>query len=394
MPDPFVEDPSLVHHVDVNGPGTHVISLGIGHYDHLEGGGQAPTRHHLNLKQLTSPPISARKVAAWFIENFDCTESPLASVALVLSERQSAEFRNGRTGRTFTVPTGLTEEVRSALRAWVRRAEVDPQNRIMLYFSGHGLSEGLQNLYLLRDYGKDSDDPLAGALNYQSFIAGLATRKPSNQFLLFDACRSADQIAALNRNGGQPIFAAVPDGRLEITQPMRQCPIFSTEVDRQALGRPNEESLCARAFIRVMNGACCTKEENEWYITTDRIVEALTYFQNRELRKSERRQPADANSYARIHLRRLTRTPSIPVFVRLGDPTLASRVRIEAVRVRQNGSRRLVSDPKSEGWQAKEEWEIELEIGEYTFRAEHLEPGQPPITSDETVMPTHTEVKL
>ncbi|MGC2780128.1 MAG: caspase family protein [Bradyrhizobium sp.] len=395
MPDPFAEDPSLVHHVDLNVPGTHVIALGIGHYDHLPGGGNTPTRHHLNLTQLSSPPISARKVAAWFVENFDCAESPLASVSLVLSEPQPAEFTNKRTNRTSTVPTGTMEEVRAALKAWMQRAEVDPRSRVILYFSGHGLSEGLQNLYLLRDYGKDSEDPLLGALNYQNFIAGLATRKPSSQFFLFDACRSVNPIAALNRNGGQGVFGAELEGRNGITQPMQQSPIFSTEIDRQALGRANEESLCARAFIRAMSGACSKREGNCWYVTTDRIVEALTDFQNREAVKGKAKQCADANSFAKIHLRRLAATPWIPVFVRLDDLSMAPKVRITAVR----GGRQpeIISDPSSAGWQPREEWESQLELGEYKFLAEHIEPGNAgiqPITRDDTVCPIYIEVTL
>ena len=315
-------------------------------------------------------------------------------MSLVLSEPQPAEFKNSKTNKTSRVPTGTMEEVRSALGSWIRRAEVDPRSRIILYFSGHGLSEGLQNLYLLRDYGKDPNDPLIGALNYQNFISGLAKRKPSSQFLLFDACRSADPIAALNRNGGQSVFAADPEGRLGIAQPMQQCPIFSTEIDRQALGRPNEESLCARAFIRAMCGACCKREGSSWYVTTERIVEALSDFQNRELIKvkEQMNQSADANSHAKIHLRRLAKVPSIPVFVRLDDLKLTPSVRIKAVR--GANPPQLISDPTSEGWRPREEWETQLEIGEYRFHAEHLQPGKEPITCDDTVMPTYVEVTL
>jgi hypothetical protein len=393
MPDPFADDPALIHHVDLTGPGTHVIAIGIGHYDHLPDGGGAPTKHHLNLQQLTSPPVSARKIAAWFIERFDCPDRPLGSVSLVLSEPTPASITNAKTGRTVTVPTGLMDEVKSALKAWIKRAEADPASRIILYFSGHGLSAGLENLYLLRDYGKDDEDPLTGALNYKKFIAGLATRAPSFQFLLFDACRSADPVAASNREGGQGIFFADPAGRLGLQQPMLQCPIFSTELDRKALGRPNEESLCARAFIRAMSGACSKKVGNAWYVTTDRMVEALTDFQNRELIKAGEtmRQAADANSHARIPLRRLAGTPTIPVFIRLTDTTLTPNVRIKAVR---GAMPKLISDPSSAGWQPQTEWEAELEVGEYSFELEPLQPGGTPTRKSDTVAPILFEIDL
>jgi hypothetical protein len=389
--DPFAEDPALVHCVQSNAPATHVIVIGIGHYDHLPGGGKTPTQQHLNLLQLSSPPISARKVAAWFIEKFECSERPLASVSLILSEREQAKFTNGRTGAEYSVPTGTITEVREALKAWVQRASVDPHSRILLYFSGHGLTAGVQNLYLLRDYGKDSEDPLLGALNYQKFLSGIATRKPSTQFFLFDACRSANPIAALNRDGGEGVFGAVDDGRLGIAEPMQQCPIFSTEIDREALGRPNEESLCARAFIRAMSGACSKRFDDIWYVTTDRMVEALSEFQNREAVKGNMRQSADANSFAKIRLRRLTGAPTIPVFVRLDAQTWAGKTKITAAC---GANRQTISDPRSQGWTAREEWEAELAMGQYTFQAEDIETGNQPVTRDDTVYPILVDVKL
>jgi hypothetical protein len=394
MPDPFADDPALIHCVDPAGrPGTHVIAIGIGHYDHLPDGGGTPTQHHLNLKQITSPPVSARTVASWFIENFDCPDKPLASVSLVLSEAVPKPVKNGKTGVSFTVPTGTTDEVKKALAAWIGRAEANPDSRIILYFSGHGLASGMDNLYLLRDYGKDPQDPLSGALNYQRFLTGLATRKPSNQFMLFDACRSVDQAAALNGTGGQGIFFADAAGRLGLVQPMLQCPVFSTELDRKAFGRPNEESLCARAFIRAMSGACSKKLGNAWYIMTDRVVEGLSDFQNRELMQAGAplQQSADTNRYAKIPLRRLPGVPAIPVFIRLADKSLAPNVRIKAVRANIS---RLISDPSSAGWQQQEVWETALEVGEYSFEAEPLAGAGAPIVKSDTVAPNLLEVEL
>jgi hypothetical protein len=396
-------DPALVHEVDLNGQvGTHVIVIGIGQYDHLPGGSGEPTPHHLNLKQLTSPPASARKIASWFIEAYDCPEKPLGSVSLVLSEPAAEIFKNPKTGQSFNVPSGLTEEVRAALKAWLKRAEVDSDSRIILYLSGHGFAEGLDYFYLLRDYGEDPDDPLQGAMNYQRFVTGLAKRKPSNQFLLFDACRSTDPMITLNRTGGQAFFAVDPAGRLGVAQAMQQCPIFSTELDRQAFGMANEASLCARAFIRAMSGACSKKVGNAWYVTTDRIVEALSDLQNRELKNMAQamktkasetmKQSADGNSHARIALRKIAGTPAIPVFVRLKNAALAPAFRIRAVRGAHPPW--TISDPGSAGWKAQEEWEVQLEVGEYNFEAEPLQAGGVPSAKADTVAPILLEVEL
>ena len=51
-----------------------------------------------------------------------------------------------------------------------------------------------------------------------------------------------------------------------------------------------------------MSGASSKKEGDNWYVTTDRIVEALSDFQNREAIKGDAKQSADANSHAKPHL--------------------------------------------------------------------------------------------
>jgi hypothetical protein len=393
MPNPFLDDKSLVHHVDLNKAGTHVIAIGTGQYDHLKGGAKRESKYHLDLGQLTSPPKSARAVAKWFIENFDCADAPLANVSLVVSEATPAPFTNPKTGELYKdLPDGTLESVRGALRQWIARAEVDSNSRLILYFCGHGVSAGVQSYYLMRDYGADDNDPLLGAINFKNFLTGLSYKTPTYQFLLFDACRSQNSLINLNRDGGQAIFMADPAGRLGVAEAVQQCPVFSAELDRGALGRPNEPSLCAQAFIRAMNGASCRKEGNTWYVTTHRIVDALSDFQNREAQKGGKTQPADATSFAKFRLRKLAGIPRIPVFVSLDDRSLASKVVVTASR--GNEPSRLISDPSSSGWVDSEEWEAELEIGQYDFRAQHLEqPAKCAVTND-VVMPTQLEVRL
>jgi len=391
-------DPALVHEGAVNGRATHVIAIGIGQYDHLPGGSGRLAKHHLELKQVSTPPASARAIASWFIEKFDCTDRPLASVSLVLSEKQPAPFTNVKTGTAYnSLPSGKMLEVREALRAWMRRAETDPDNAAVLYFCGHGLSAGVQNYYLLRDYGKDDEEPLLGAINFRNFLSGLSTKTPTFQFLLFDACRSENPVIDLNRDSGQSIFMADPAGRMGLPPHLRkvqQCPIFSTE--DVALGRPNEPSLCAQAFIRVMNGAAARKDDpnaNEWFVTTHGIDMHLSDFQNREASRGGRSQSADANSYAKFRLRRIgPRRPPVPVFVRVKDAARRARLKITAEPPNQPPV--LISDPTRPDWQAMDEWVKELEVGNCIFKAVDINDPNQIETQQDVVAPSQLDVRF
>jgi len=375
MPDPFQDDPALVCLRDPgNKPGTHVIAIGIGNYDHLEGGTGQLTNHHLGMKQLTSPPLSARAVATWFIENFDCEEAPLTSVSLVLSEPQPAQYTGDRGPRT--VPQGTYEEVSAALVAWSDRASGNTRNRLILYFCGHGLGAGDDNLYLLRDYGRNRTDPMMGALNYSKLKVGLACLRPSFQFLLFDACRSSPDFAKWNGGGGQRGFAVDLDQRLGVAEPMLQCPLFSTELDGKARGFANQPTLCATAFIQAMNGASARKEEGRWYVTTHLMENALTDMQTRALKKAGLaglvKQDATSNGFKRFRLRKFNnKEPAIPVFLNLDGPTPLPELRITATR---SG---LAAQPLAGP-------EMVLTPGEYRFQARRV--------SDEGLIAEATEV--
>jgi len=385
MPDPFVSDPALVYLRDPgNKPGTHVVAIGIGTYDHLKDGSGPQTRHHLDMEQLTSPPASARAVATWFIDHFDCDEAPLASVSLVLSEPQPAVFQAD--GKQRTVPRGTYAEVQAALDAWIERASVDTKSRVIFYFCGHGLAAGTENLYLLRDYGSDKNDPMTGALNYTRFKLGLGSRKPSTQFLLFDACRSSPAFAKWNGDGGQRVFAVDNELRLGVAEPMLQCPLFSTELDSKARGRPNEPTFCATAFIQAMNGASAQRENGQWYVTTHRMEDALTMMQNRALAKlgvgGIIKQDATSNGFSKFRLRKFKnqKEPEIPVFLLLNGQAQLADMRIFATRT--GGASRPLQG-----------LETVLTPGEYEFRAEQAD-GTVVASKTEIVFPISVDVPL
>src|SRR5687767_12707438 len=91
------DDPALVY-LDTsrspNDPSTHVLIVGVGRYEFGKGANETPVAG--DLRQLTSPPISAREIADWFVRSFQNSQKPLGSVALLLSEDPVRQYQAPR----------------------------------------------------------------------------------------------------------------------------------------------------------------------------------------------------------------------------------------------------------------------------------------------------------
>ena len=115
--------------------------MGIGQYPHLIGG-EAPAQKTDGLRQLSSPPISARAVASWLRGDYHCPGKDLASLSLLTSEPGSAPFIDPMTGQAHEVPTADIAAIVAAVKEWKRRGDSSVDNRLVFYFCGHGISEG------------------------------------------------------------------------------------------------------------------------------------------------------------------------------------------------------------------------------------------------------------
>lgn len=351
---------SLVHNVDGPGRRTHVLVVGIGAYDFLNAGTGPLARDHFGLGQLTSPPASARAVADWFIDQFDCVDRPLGSVRLVLSEAVPTPYVNPVTSLAYQPPEGDRAGIVQAIRDWAEAAQ-DPDDQLILYFCGHGLAGGLGQIYPLKDFGDPANDPFDNALNLQKLATGLATTRASNQLLVMDACRDQDDLLTANPNEGTGAITARPGNRFDINQSMAQCIIHSTELDGAARGQPGQPSLCATAFVRALSGAAAAKSGGVWHVKSSVIPNAITELQARAFAEgSSNAQKGDAGRYVNLSVRRLGGPPTIPVFVRRSDGVSLAGTRLQC---RPSGAASWTVDEDV----VAAEWEGALQIGEHEF---------------------------
>ena len=110
-------DDFLVHEQDVAGSATHALVIGVGSYPHLVGGGRRLTTDNEGMRQLRSPPVSARAFARWLF-TMRYLPKPLASLALLVSEEPQQSFLNPWTRIEHPVAAATFEHVRDAIKAW------------------------------------------------------------------------------------------------------------------------------------------------------------------------------------------------------------------------------------------------------------------------------------
>lgn len=255
-------------------PGTHVLLIGVSAYDHLLGGPQEKREIAGRMGQLDSPSRSARKLADWFLDEFDNPELPLQSLSLVVSEAQSAGYEHARaTNGSMRPPPATLANVTSAISGWIERASTDPENMIVLFFAGHGISSTADPLLFLQDFGAQQINPFGNAINLTEFLFGLKTQVPSKQLILIDACRLAERVqTGIERaKKGVAIVGTQPtDGRPLAHQSVHH----STAEFLGSYGELNGISLFADALIRALRGGGA-QSQARWHVTTSGIEVAL-----------------------------------------------------------------------------------------------------------------------
>lgn len=377
---------AFVHQVAAEGPGTHVFLVGIADYPHLKQGSGALAKWHFELGQLSSTVASVRDLADWFITHFQCQARPLKSVSLLLSEPGAAPatYTNPATGQIYAVPRGTQIETRDGLIAALAQVQ-NPDDQFIFYFAGHGLAGGINDFYLLRDFGVDHNGPLDAMINYADFMAGMRSQLPSQQLMIFDGCRDVNEKVEANQTGGTGLVTADPGIRLALPA-VQQCGLLSTERDALSYGRRGAPSVCAQAFRRALGGAAGKRSTAGWNITSGRICEAMADFQTLGFGpNSAIVQKPDPAAYRDFPIRRLAGPPRIPIFMRRSD---GGSLKGAAVTCTANGA--IVHQEPA----VKDRyWEHALEIGPHQFDVTLHGGAQCPPVFD-AVSPTHLPIDV
>lgn len=361
-----------VHLDEHAGPAsTHALVIGVGAYEHLDGG-PSPTDHPgaVGMRQLSSPPRSARAFATWMIDQYLDKGRPLGSLALLLSEAAPAPFVHPKTQGEHGVEPATIDNIVAAVTEWKDRGDHD-QARLVFYFCGHGISLGVDTSLLAADVFADRNSPLNGALHFEALTRGLNNCRAYQQVFFVDACREGSD--ALVRQVGTDSLGRVPvagNVRPDGFVPREHAIIYATLHGAEAVARAGGVSLFTDALLRSFDGAGSENtEDSVWRVTTATLLHATVRFM---------REPSFAGSLVGASVpvgkesfdfdfHELRGDPVVPVYIGCKDPADNARAEFICRHPEQAERRRPPPAPGEEPDLG--EWALFLPFGRYEVEA-------------------------
>lgn len=375
-------------------PMIHALIVGVGDYTHLIGGSKfrtEPAKYVMGLKQLTSPQVSAQKLANWLIQKLTTTHQPsrpLGTVELLLSPVAYTDAQ----GNATAVEEGTFDNIKKAFGRWHTRCHRNADNIAVFYFCGHGL-EWEKTYLLASDFGASKATPWENAIDFDITRMGFLGDCQARTVCCFvDACRevSVDQIQQLNV-AARPLWDAstLPVGD-------RDAPIFkAARSGEKAHGPANSESYFVGALIRCLEqfGAHWQPTGGTWKVNTNSLGLALKQLMRRTIIKGVGPGACDVGGYSNTpdptDLLRLPGVASVMAEITY-DPDTALEHAVLSYGPSGSGlppRRRL--PPKAEPWP------LELPAGTYDLAAQFIGSAYPARTvSQQVISPPFTRCTL
>ncbi|MFG2874133.1 caspase family protein [Streptomyces sp. NPDC048337] len=360
-------------HLDENaGPAsTHALVIGVGAYTHLDGG-PSPTDHPgaVGMRQLSSPPLSARAFATWMIGEYNDKGRPLGSLALLLSEAAPAPFPNPKTQVGHVVEAATIDNIVAAVTEWKDRGDHD-EARLVFYFCGHGVSLGTDSSLLAADIFADRNSPLNGALHFEALVRGLNNCRAAQQVFFVDACREGSD-ALVNTAGRDTLGRVVVGGNLRPTAfvPRKHAVLYATLLGTEAVARAGGLSLFTDALLRSLDGSGSENTaDSVWRVTTLNLLRSIVRFiQEPPFAGAlvNASTPVSNESFD-FDFHELRGDPVVPVYIGCADPEDNARAEFICRRRGREPLRRPLPDPGEEP--DLREWAPFLPFGRYQVEA-------------------------
>lgn len=352
----------LVHDAQGRLPQTHAIVIGVGDYPHLIGGSGKLSVDNDGMGQLTSPPASASRLADWLIQSFHNPSKPLGSVALLISEKTPRTFVNEKTGIVHQPENAGADEIAQAVLEWKARGDADPENLLIFYFCGHGISAGTEAALLASDYGADPDNSLNGAIDLRKLILGMDQCQAVEQSFFIDACRSSSDTLITAQSTGRLIVQ--PRIRNPAWQPRKTSTFYATLKGEAAYGIPDQPTVFTSSLLDSFEKYAADNEEGDWRINTHKMAESLDHLmaRQRSLHPGIAQVP-ESNDRSKFHLHYLASAPKALVYLTCDPP---DHLEVADLSYTPMGGSKINIPKPTRG---ATETELLIEAGMYNFSA-------------------------
>jgi hypothetical protein len=334
-------------HFGTGGAGLHALVIGVGEYPHGE---------RLGAPSLTSPPKSAAAIARWLLNDYRLPSVKLHTLDVLIA---GEEFTHaGVTSREANYA-----HISEAIHEWKIRADSHPENQLLLYFCGHGVTAptGSNVLLFASDFGSNRHTPYDHAFNFDNVHRALRGCAARRQLLMIDACRGYDPTDKPDEfSRGRMLFTGF-DASVDCEQTI----LYAAQEGHAAEADRNEPSLFAKGFLDAVSGSASNEVDGNWVVgSTD-----LPYVINKSLKSAE---PPTGQ---RVHMG----PGSIDFLVHeLAQPPLVEiEVDCNPAEQRQQNSLHYWLTPNFDEpieaplgiKEPQDEWKLRLQAGFYTFAA-------------------------
>ncbi|MGU7884617.1 hypothetical protein ACV22Y_32770 [Burkholderia sp. AW50-3] len=368
--------------LDQPGPGLHALVIGVNLYRHLDGGGGAERLKFKGLAQLLSPVHSALHLARWLTnERVDAT-SPLRSLQVLVTSPQDNATDLLSAGVPCVAPT--MANIKDAFFQLMRRGSEFTENKLLVYFCGHGLSFAGTDTLLTEDFGANEWDDFEHAVNVDYLLGGMSHCKAGSQLFLFDSCRVDGKIfPPVPRSFGEPII------NLERLQSVdaKQVSIWAANVGQRAIGyKDGRPSVFSEGVIAALRGAAARRERSRYLINTSRMKEAIDAYVRARARGIKQITELRNTTYD-FAIAELQNPPIIPVTVHCQDEAVLPDAEFSCWSYpRKPGEEALQS-------RAPENvpWHVDIAMGLYDFDARFVAQNRVD-TRNEEVEPPYSHV--
>jgi hypothetical protein len=356
-------------------PGTHVLIIGVGYYQHLRGG--AAPRHHLGLSVLESPPESALQIARWFAGQTPSgagmynPKAPLKTMNILIAAREPARFEHNGVSQEIERPTH--ENVTRAFDSWLAEVEKHPENVGVIYFCGHGImGSGPEHILLLDDHGSDTKRPFnTGSFDITSTLRALSRTVECPLFIFIDACRTYEHTLG-SKIGSLP-HPLLGDGASSANINLGTLVFESADENTQAFGQVDGISLFTKALLQALEGFCGTwhAEQEAWQINSSALVHSVPKLL--ELISKERGYPMQSCSShpsgkVDISLHQTSQTPKVKVEIELTPESQRAIRGFEICNLSES------DEPKIIGGLVSDIWRTEAPKGVYSIHIDSTPP--------------------